>query len=39
VRGLAAMVKTAPTLMTDLASREALARAVLDLADQLAARR
>ena len=39
VRGLAAMVKTAPTLMTDLATREALARAVLDLADTLAARR
>lgn len=39
VRGLAAAVKTAPTLMTDLATREALARTVLELADQLAARR
>lgn len=39
VRGLSATVKTAPTLMTDLATREALARTVLDLADQLAARR
>ena len=39
MRGLAAKVKTAPTLMTDLATREALARAVLDLADTLAARR
>jgi LPPG:FO 2-phospho-L-lactate transferase len=39
VRGLSAAVKTAPTLMTDLATREALARTVLDLADQIAARR
>ncbi|MFO1159212.1 MAG: 2-phospho-L-lactate transferase [Reyranellaceae bacterium] len=39
VRGLAAAVKTAPTLMTDLATREALARTVLELADAIAARR
>jgi len=38
VRGLSATIKTAPTLMTDLATREALARTVLDLADSLAAR-
>ena len=39
VRSLSATIKTAPTLMTDLATREALARTVLDLADSLAARR
>jgi LPPG:FO 2-phospho-L-lactate transferase len=39
VRGLSAAVRTAPTLMTDLATREALARTVLDLADSLAAQR
>ncbi|MGD9879751.1 MAG: 2-phospho-L-lactate transferase [Reyranella sp.] len=39
VRGLSVAIKTAPTLMTDLATREALARTVLDLADSLASRR
>lgn len=39
VRGLSAAVKTAPTLMTDLATREGLARTVLEFADSLAARR
>jgi LPPG:FO 2-phospho-L-lactate transferase len=35
VHGLDAAVKVTPTLMTDLATREALARAVLELADAL----
>lgn len=35
VRGLSVAVKAAPTLMTDLATREALARSVLDFADTL----
>ncbi len=39
VRGLSVTIETAPTLMTDLATREALARTVLELADSLAARR
>jgi LPPG:FO 2-phospho-L-lactate transferase len=34
-RGLGIAVKAAPTLMTDLATREALARTVLDFADAL----
>ena len=35
VRGLPLAVKVAPTLMTDLATRETLARTVLDFADTL----
>lgn len=35
IRGLATPVKVAPTLMTDLATREALARVVLSFADSL----
>jgi LPPG:FO 2-phospho-L-lactate transferase len=39
VRGLSVAVKAAPTLMTDLPTREALARVVLDFADTLSAKR